>query len=115
MANNNSKALKSGFFYTFANFVSKGLMLISTPIFARILSKSEFGDYSNFTSWMAIAMVIVTLDVEASLVCAKFDYEKNFDKYCFSISLLSSFSAIVWIVFVNIFHMQTEHTLSMKI
>lgn len=113
--NNNSKALKSGFFYIVANFASKGLMLISTPIFARILSKNEFGDYSNFTSWMAIAMVIVTLDVEATLVCAKFDYEKNFDKYCFSISLLSALSAVVWIVIANKFHKQTEHTLSMKI
>ena len=54
--NNNKKAIKSGIYYTLANFISKGLLLISTPIFARLLTKNEFGDYSNFTSWMTLAL-----------------------------------------------------------
>ena len=55
--NNNAKALKSGFWYLIANFATKAMALITTPIFTRLLTKEEFGEYNNFISWMSIAVI----------------------------------------------------------
>ena len=113
--NNNKKAIKSGIYYTLANFISKGLLLISTPIFARLLTKNEFGDYSNFTSWMTLALVIVTLNVEASLMSAKYDYSDTYEKYCFSVTLMGSLSTCIWLLIVNLFSDSFTELMSMKI
>lgn len=113
--NNNKKAIKSGIYYTLANFISKGLLLISTPIFARLLTKNEFGDYSNFTSWMTLSLVIVTLNVEASLMSAKYDYSDTYEKYCFSVTLMGSLSTCIWLLIVNLFSDSFTKLMSMKI
>ena len=40
---NNVKALKSGIWYTAANFIMKGIGFITMPIFTRLLSHEDFG------------------------------------------------------------------------
>ena len=56
---NDIKALKSGAWYTVANFLTRSVGLITTPIFTRLLTKSDFGAYSNYTSWLSIAIIIL--------------------------------------------------------
>lgn len=93
---NNRKAIKSGLWYTISNFVVKSIGFITTPIFTRLMTPSEFGDYSNYLSWQNIAVIVMTLNLEATLVCAKYDYERKFDQYLFSILSLSGLSVGVW-------------------
>ena len=47
----NNKVLKSGIWFTISNFIVKSIGFITTPIFTRMLSKSEFGDFNNFTTF----------------------------------------------------------------
>lgn len=102
MSNNNVKALKSGVWYTAANFLTKSIGLITTPIFTRLLTHAEFGLYSNYTSWLSILSLIVTLNLESTFISARYDYEKKFDNYIFSVLSLSSLSVIVWTALLNI-------------
>ena len=46
----NNKVLKAGFWYTICNFFVKGLVVITTPIFTRIMSSEDIGLSSNITS-----------------------------------------------------------------
>ena len=78
--NNNIKALKSGIWYTMSNFLVKSIGFITTPIFTRILTKSEFGAYNNYVSWLSIVTIFVTLDLEATLISARFDFKDTFDE-----------------------------------
>ena len=57
------------------------MVLITTPVFTRLLTKDEFGYYSNYVSWLNIFQVIATLNVQATLVSAKYDYKRNFNEY----------------------------------
>ena len=102
MGNNNVKALKSGVWYTAANFISKSIGFVTTPIFTRLLTKQEFGAYSNFMSWVAILSIIVTLNLESTFIRARFEFEDSFDEYISSVLALSSVSCAVWILVMNL-------------
>lgn len=93
----NSKALKSGVWYFMSNVVMKAMTLITTPIFTRLMTKEEIGDYSNFLAWSHIAVILVTMKMEASLISAKFDYSGHLNQYNLSILSLTFCSTVVWV------------------
>jgi len=114
MSSNNGKALKSGIWYTFSNFLVRGIGLITTPIFTRLLTKAEFGAYNNYTSWLAIITIFVTLNLESTLISARFDYKEKFDEYIFSVLTLSTLSVAVWFVVFNVFGNTAESILGIQ-
>ena len=97
------KALKSGIWYTFSNFLVKSMGFITTPIFTRLLTKQEYGELNNYLSWLAVFTIIISLNLESTLISAKYDYRNKFDEYIFSILSLSSISAIIWMIVFNVF------------
>ena len=100
--NTDREALKSGIWYTVANFLVKSIGIITTPIFTRLLTHEEFGLYNNYTSWLGILAIVVTLNLESTFISARYDYEDDFDSYTLSVLSLSSISAIVSAIILNI-------------
>lgn len=84
------KALKAGVWYTVCNFMVRAIGFISTPIFTRVLSVSDVGDFSNMMSWVNLLAIVTTFDLYSSLTLARFDYKDNFKEYISSILVLSS-------------------------
>lgn len=101
--NNNKSVLKSGIWYTISNFLLKSISFITIPIFTRLLTQEEFGQFNNYSSWLQIMSIFVTLNLQSSLISAKYDYKDDFDKYILSMFSLSSISAIIWAVLLNFF------------
>ena len=97
----NVKAFKSGIWYTASNFLVKGIAFLTTSIFSRLLTKADFGLYNNYISWLSIATILVTLNLDSTLISARYDYEKRFDEYIFSVLALSTISTAIWFVVVN--------------
>lgn len=92
-------ALKAGTWYVISDFLLKGIAILTTPIFTRILSKTQIGEYSNIVSWLSIISVIVTLDLYSAINIAKYDYEKNLDEFVASITVLGTLvTAIAYLV-----------------
>lgn len=89
-SNHNIKAIKSGVWYTGANFIIKGIGFITTPIFTRLLTHQDYGLYSNYTSWLTTLLVFATLNLGTSFISARFDFENDFDSYVLSVLVLSS-------------------------
>ena len=100
--NNNIQAFKSGLWYTVSSIFIKGIGFITIPIFTRLLTKTEFGIYSNYTSWLSLMMIFVTLNLESTLISARFDFENKFDEYILSMLSLSSVCALIWLVISNL-------------
>ena len=101
--------------YAFSNVFVRGMAFISTPVFTRLLSKKEFGMFSNFTSWESILAVIVTLDFTASVARAKYDFDERMHEYLSSILLVSNIvTCISWLI-VEIFHVYFEKLFSMEL
>lgn len=113
--NSNRKALKSGIWYTVSNFLSRSIGFITTPIFTRILTKAEFGAFNNYSSWLSIIMIFVTLNLESTLISARYDYKDRFDEYILSVLSLSTISVAIWFVFVNVFSDRASSFLGLDI
>jgi len=54
---------KASFWFVVCSFVQKGISLITTPIFTRLLTVYEYGKYSVFCTWLDFFTIIVTLDI----------------------------------------------------
>lgn len=98
---NTQRALKSGLFYIVSNFSVKAIGFFSVPVFTRILTKEEFGLYSNYTSWLSIATVVITLRLSSSFISARYDYEDDFDGYILSMLALNMLIVGVWSIIIN--------------
>lgn len=103
MNGNNVKALKSGIWYTAANFITRSIGFITTPIFTRLLTHDEFGLYNNYTSWLSTFTILVTLNLSSTFISARFDFEDDFDGYISSTLSLSVLSNLIWLLLINLF------------
>lgn len=88
-----SKVISASLWYTISNFLVKGIGFLTIPIFARLLTKTEMGDYSNFLVWLEIIVIVFGFSLEASINRARFDFPGKLDEYCSSILLLGSLLA----------------------
>lgn len=87
--------VKSGIWYTLSNFLFRAVAFFTTPIFARLLSKNEFGEFNNVTSWVAILFIFTSCDLYTSIIRAKLDFEDDLDSYAFSVLTLGSIITLV--------------------
>ena len=90
------KALKSGVWYTVANFMLKGIGFITMPIFTRLMAKSDIGDYANFASWATILASVFTLDLHTSVTLAKFEFKEKLNEYISSVLVLGSLTTMAF-------------------
>ena len=100
----NKLAIKSGIWYTLANFLVRTVTFLTTPIFTRLLTKAEFGDFSTFLSWQSVALVVIPLNLEASLLTARFDFKDDLERYKKSILSLGWISTLIWIGIISVFN-----------
>ena len=88
--NSSGVVAKAGLWYTVCNFLFRGMAFITTPIFARIMTKTELGSFSNFSSWAAILTVVTSFDLAQSIIRSKLEHEKDMDSYIWSILTFST-------------------------
>lgn len=99
---NNKVALKSGIWYVVGDVLFRTIGFLTMPIFTRVLSKAEFGQFNNITSWGLILFLIVSLDLNSSIIRAKVDYEDELSSYSSSILILSTVTNILFYVIVRL-------------
>lgn len=93
-----NKTIKASFWYMISSFFMKGLGFITIPIFSRLMSKVEFGYYNNFTAWLSLLTIVVTLSLTASLARGRFDYEDDLYSFITSNLLMGSASTVVFAI-----------------
>lgn len=89
--------IKAAFWFLVCSILQKGISVITTPIFTRLLSTSEYGQFSVFNSWMSIVTVIVTLNLSAGVYTQgliKFDNDRP--KFSSTLQGITLFMSLVW-------------------
>ncbi len=81
-------ALKAGFWYVVSTFLIKGMSFITTPIFARLLTREDYGEFSNFASWQVLLLIITGAELHNTVARAYYDFKEDFDKYVSTVTLL---------------------------
>ena len=79
---------KARLWYVISSIMVKAISIITTPIFTRMLSTSEYGTVSTFTSWSGLLLTFFTLNLTYSIGRAKLDYPDKLDDYVGSMQLL---------------------------
>ena len=87
--------LKAGLWYTVCNFLLKGMAFITAPIFNRLLSKTENGDFGNITAWITILSVLTSLDFAQSIIRSKLEHGEDMDSYIWSILSFSTIWTLI--------------------
>ena len=55
--------VKASFWFLMSAMFQRGVSVISTPIFTRLMSATEYGEFSVFYSWYGIITIFVTLNL----------------------------------------------------
>lgn len=88
--------VKAAVVYTLASVFSRGLAMITVPIFTRIMSTSEIGMVNLYNSWYSLLNVIATLSLTSGgFQAAMKDFENERDQYQSSVLTLTSMMAII--------------------
>mgnify|MGYP003301596993 CR=1 FL=1 len=97
--------VKASLWFLICAFLQKGISFITTPIFTRILTTEEYGQYNVFNSWLGIITVIVTLNLSSGVYVqglVKFEDRKN--KFTSALQGLTMTLLFVWLIIYLIFH-----------
>ena len=62
-----SVQLKATIWFFVCSVLQRGISVITTPIFTRLLSTEEYGQYSVFNSWLSILQIIITLSLTSGV------------------------------------------------
>ena len=104
--------LKSGLWYTVSSFAFRAVAFVTAPIFARLLTKAEYGDYTNITSWISILFFITGCDLYTSIIRAKLDYENDLEHYGSSMLALEEIITLGWACLFFIFRKPLANLMS---
>lgn len=66
---------KAAMWYTICSIIQKGMAVISTPIFTRMMTTEQFGQFSIYISWLHILTIFVTLRLDGAV------FNKGMSKY----------------------------------
>lgn len=90
--------VRASFVFLMCSFLQKGISFITTPIFTRILSTTEYGQFTVFNSWMQLITPIVTLNLYSGVYSqgvVKFENDRR--RYSSSLQGLNLFLVSVWL------------------
>lgn len=120
--NNIPKPAKASLWFVICSFLQKGISVITTPIFTRLLNTTEYGNYNVFNSWLGIITVIVCLDLYAGVYTQGLvKYEEDRSKFSSSLQGLTLLLISGWTVIYlitrnfwnNVFELSTVQMLAM--
>lgn len=97
--------VRASFWFLLCGFFSRGVSFITVPIFTRLLSTEEYGQYNVFNSWFGIVSVFVTLDLFYGVYfqgLVKFEKKRN--EYSSSLQGLCLTLVLMWTIIYLLFH-----------
>lgn len=93
---NLSIELKATIWFFLCNVLQKGIQYLTLPLFSRILSVEEYGDYVVFISWLSVISIFATLNLSAGMYMTGMAiYEEKRDEFTTNMIGLSLVTTVV--------------------
>lgn len=96
--------IKSGIVYTFSTLFTRGLAIITIPIFTRLMTTDQIGVVNLYNSWYSMISVFATLSLTSGgFQLAMKEFKNSRDQYESSVLSITSLMAVLIgiIYFVN--------------
>lgn len=98
---NSVLAFKAGLWYTLGNFFGKAITLITTPIFARLMTMADYGEFINFANWAITMILVANLELPNTLSKAYYDFKNEYDDYISTVTFLGlGITVFLYILFL---------------
>ena len=110
----NHTAFKAGVSYVFSSIMLRSVSVMTTPIFARLLTTSEYGEVSTFNSWYSLLTILFTLCLNYSIGRAKLDYPNHLDEFIGSVQILSAIISGIIAAIALLFIQPVSHILDLS-
>ncbi len=99
--------------YAICSILQRCLSFITLPLFSRLLTKEQYGQYTVYTSWVGILAIFITLNLAyGSFSKAMIKYEHDRDGYIASIQgiclLLATIFLIIYVPFAHLWNILFE-------
>ena len=102
-----SVAVRAAVWFTFCNLLQKGITMISMPIFTRLLTTEQYGEFTVYQSWYSIINIIVTFNLSGNLILNGMSkYENRRNEFISSIQTLSSCFSTIFLAFQHCLWLQ---------
>lgn len=108
--------IKASLWFLICSMLQRGISVITTPIFTRLLTTSEYGEYNLFNSWWSIINVFVSLHLFSGIYTqglVKFDDRK--ERYSSALQGLTLTLVLTWSAIYFIFHDQVNRLIGLNI
>ncbi|MCM1047015.1 MAG: oligosaccharide flippase family protein [Clostridiales bacterium] len=103
--NNCPMRVKASFWFLICAFLQKGISVITTPIFTRLLSTAEWGQYNVFSSWRGILGVFISLNLSYGVyVQGLVKFESEARRFSSSLQGLTLSLVVGWTAVYLLFH-----------
>lgn len=80
---------KASIYYVVANIIGQGVVLLSSAIFTRMMSKADYGLVSTYSTWVLVINTFICMNLFISVRTAYIDFREDYDNYNSSILLLN--------------------------
>ena len=94
--------VRAALWFTICSFLQRGITMITTPFFTRLLSTEEYGLYSTYLSWESVFVLLITLSLYKAMMNLYVKYE-NRDRVLSAICGLELLISGIWAVVGCIF------------
>lgn len=96
--------VKASLWFLVMGVLQKALSFLSTPIFTRLMSPSEYGEYNVFNSWLNIITIFATFNLFSGVFMrGLIKYKDDREVFTSSIQGLTTFLVIITVVIYIIF------------
>ena len=96
--------IRASFWFLVCAFLQKGISVLTTPIFTRLLSTDEYGRFSVFNSWLSILAVFVSMNLYSGVyVQGLVKFEDSKRQFSSAMQGLSLVLTIGWVIIYLLF------------
>lgn len=68
---------RSSLFFTLTNLLCKGAAFLFTPIFTRLLTPLDYGEFSLFSTFLSLCTVAATMEISGGIIMRLFQKERD--------------------------------------
>lgn len=95
---------KASLWFLICGFLQKGISMITTPVFTRVMTELEYGRFTVYNSWLGIIQIIVSLNLAAGVYTRGLvKFEDDQDRFSSSMLGLSTTCVLIFGVIYAIF------------
>lgn len=108
--------IRASIWFLFCLVLQKGINIITMPIFTRLMTSSEFGNYNVFNTWVDILSVFISLKLYYGVYTqGLIKFEEFRDKYTSSIIGISFFMAMLWFIILILFSHKIANLMNINV